>query len=71
MVPPFDVFSVTDGDSKWLGSAETIAKALEFALKNGDGSYFVFSEETGHKNFYEVTARAVAEVAPKQGGVVR
>jgi hypothetical protein len=56
MVAPLDVFALQDrGEAKWLGCAQTLAKALELALQHGKGSYFVFSVETGHKNFYEVT----------------
>jgi len=56
MVAPLDIFAVQGrGQTKWLGCAQTLAKALELALKHGQGTYFVFSVETGHKNFYEVT----------------
>jgi len=56
MVAPLDVFAVVNGEPKWLGCAETLANALELARKHGVGSYFVFSQKTEHKNFYEVTA---------------
>lgn len=60
MVAPLDVFAVQQGEPKWLGCAETLGKALDLALQHGEGSYFVFSQETGHKNFYEVKAGSVA-----------
>ena len=64
MVAPLDIFAVNDGGPVWLGCAETLAKALELALKHGEGSYFVFSQRTGHRNFYEVTpAGTVARVS--------
>jgi len=64
MVAPLDVFALKDGGPMWLGCTETLAKALELALKHGEGSYFVFSHQTGHKNFYEVTpAGIVARVS--------
>jgi hypothetical protein len=59
MIPPLDVFALKDGKPQWLGYAETLAKALELAGKNGLGSYFVFSQETGHKTFYEISANGV------------
>jgi hypothetical protein len=55
MVASLDVFAVMNGEPKWLGCAETMAKAFELVLEHGEGSYFVFSQRTGHKNFYEVT----------------
>jgi hypothetical protein len=55
MVAPLDVFAVKNGEPKWLGCSETLAKALDLAAENGQGSYFVSSQTTGHKNFYEVT----------------
>jgi hypothetical protein len=56
MVPPLDVFAIENGKPMWLGCAETLAKALELVGNRGPGSYFVFSQETGHKNFYEVAS---------------
>jgi hypothetical protein len=54
MVAPLDVFAVTNGEPKWLGCAETLAKALQLVRDHGTGSYVVYSQQTGHKNFYEV-----------------
>ena len=55
MLPSLDVFEIENGKPMWLGCAETQAKALELVGNRGPGSYFVFSHQTGHKNFYEVT----------------
>jgi len=63
MVAPLDVFAVKNDEPKWLGCAETLSKALDLALQHGEGSYFVFSQQTGHKNFYEVTAGTIYPVA--------
>lgn len=54
MVAPLDVFAVSEGQPKWLGSAESLAKALEMAAREGAGSYFVYSHQTGNKQFYKV-----------------
>jgi hypothetical protein len=60
MVPPLDVFSAKIGEKiGWLGSAETLGKALALIHKAGPGSYFVFSQRTGHKNFFDVSSDGV------------
>jgi glucose dehydrogenase len=59
MVAPLDVFAVNNGEPKWLGCAESLAQATDLIRKTGAGSYFVFSQETGHKNFYELTTDGV------------
>lgn len=59
MISPLDLFAVQNGESRWVGCAETLAKALELASNHGAGSYLVFSQETGHKNFYEVSSEGV------------
>ena len=51
MVAPLDIFAVNNGESKWLGCAESIAQAIDLIRKTGSGSYFVFSQQTGHKSF--------------------
>jgi hypothetical protein len=57
MIPPLDVFSVKlDREPEWLGAAETLGKAVELIRASGPGSYFVFSQQTGHKNFFNVSA---------------
>jgi len=56
MIPPLDVFSVKKSEPTWLGAAETLPQALEKVRQNGVGSYFVFSQKTGHKTTYEVGA---------------
>jgi len=53
MIAPLDVFSVND-DPKWLGCAETLEKALMMVCVEGVGSYCVFSQETGDKDYYKV-----------------
>jgi hypothetical protein len=59
MVAPLDVVAVKNGQPTWLGCAQTLTKAFDIAIEHGDGSYLVFSQETGHRNLYEVTAGAV------------
>ena len=54
MVPPLDTFAVTNGRPRWLGCADTLANALAFAKSQGEGLYFVFSLQTGRKEFYKV-----------------
>ena len=61
MVALFDIFSVRSGEPRWLGSAETVLKALVLAVHEGEGSYFVFSPATGHKQFYKVGADGTVE----------
>jgi len=67
MIAPLDVFAVEDGDSLWLGCAETLSKALELPLLHGEGLYFVFSQSTGHKEFYRVNSDGT--VVPMSGPV--
>ena len=54
MIPPLDVFSVKDNETRWLGPAENLSQAFDMFRRNGAGSYFVFSQRTGHKSFYEL-----------------
>jgi hypothetical protein len=62
MVAPLDVFAVKNGEPKWLGCAETLAKALELGLRHREGSHFAFSHQTGHENFYEVAPGLLREL---------
>jgi hypothetical protein len=64
MVSSLDVFALKSGEPKWVGCAETLAQAIELMRKEGgSGSYFVFSQQTGHKNFYETSAEgAISQV---------
>ena len=62
MVAPLDIFAV-NGEPKWLGCAETLAQAIDLIRKTGSGSYFVFSQKTGHKHFYKNTDGIVSQVA--------
>ena len=59
MLPSLDVFEIENGKPMWLGCAETQAKALELVGNRGPGSYFVFSQQTGNKTFYEVVANDI------------
>lgn len=59
MSAPLDVFAVKNRETKWLGCVETMAQATELISNTGFGSYFVLSQQTGHKNFYEVTPEGV------------
>lgn len=60
MLAPLDVFAVKRDESTWLGCTETLAQATELIRKAGVGSYFVYSQKTGHKTFYEVTTDGVS-----------
>jgi hypothetical protein len=54
MMPPLDVFSIRNDETRWLGPAETFVQALEVVRQNGAGSYFIFSHQTGDKAMYQV-----------------
>jgi hypothetical protein len=54
-VPTLDIFAANNGQAKWLGCAETLARAILFLRVAGPGSYFVFSQQTGYKDHYEVS----------------
>ena len=56
MIPPLDVFSVNDNETKWMGSAGTLSEAVELIRTSGTGSYFVFSQQTGRKKFFRVNS---------------
>ena len=60
MISTLDVFAVQDEKPRWVGCAETLAKALDLAVQHGDGLYYIFSQQTGRKNFYEVTSGAIS-----------
>ena len=64
MAPPLDLFSLKDGEPEWLGCAETLSKAFALAVRNGAGSYFAFSQENGHKNFFEVSSEGAVTRIP-------
>ena len=61
MVPPLDVFSIKNNEPTWLGAAESLAQALDIARRTGEGHYFVFSHETGHKTMYQVDPQGVIQ----------
>jgi len=54
MVPPLDVFSIKDNEPTWLGAADSLTQALEIVQQTGEGFYFIFSHETGHRTMYQV-----------------
>ena len=62
MVKTLDVFAVNDEKPRWVGCAETLAKALDVAIEHGEGLYFVCSLQTGKKDFYEVTSGSISPV---------
>jgi len=66
MVTPLDMFAVLHGEPQWLGCADAIAEAIELIVKHGDGEYFVFSQHTGHKNFYKVLSGKVVPTPSAQ-----
>ena len=63
MIAPLDVFVVNGDQPEWLGCAETLADALTVIRNKGIGSYVVYSQQTGHKNHYEVNAAGQVSVA--------
>ena len=67
MVPPLDIFAATDGQPQWLGCADTMGHALVFAQRHGEGLYFVFSQETGHKEFYRINKEGAIQRAYIEG----
>ena len=56
MIPPLDLITVRNGETIWLCGAESVAQALEIARQRGQGKYLVFSHQTKHKSFYEITS---------------
>jgi hypothetical protein len=69
MVAPLDVFAVKNGEPNWLGCAESLPQAMELLRNTGSGSYLVFSQQTGHKNFYEVSTEGVVSGEPPRDKV--
>ena len=63
MVAPLDIFAAKNGEPKWLGCAETLARATQLLRNAGAGSYFVFSQRTGQKNFYNVSVEGVVSAS--------
>lgn len=61
MIPPLDLIALRNEETIWLCAAETLAQALEIARQRGQGKYIVFSHQTKHKNFYEVTSDGKVE----------
>ena len=59
MVAPLDVFALKNGEPRWLGCAERLTQAIELLRKEGSGSYFIFSQQTGHKTLYKVSTNGV------------
>ena len=70
MIAPLDVFALRHGEPEWIGCAAALAEALKLALALGDGNYVVFSQHTGHKNFYKVTAGHAVEMSPGDSGTI-
>lgn len=62
MIAPLDIFAVKNDGTTWVDCAETLVRALELVVTRGDGLYFVFSQRTGHKNFYNVAQGSVVAV---------
>jgi hypothetical protein len=58
MVAPLDVFAFQDAlqfiEPKWVDCAESVEQARELMRISGPGAYFVLSQETRRKSFYEV-----------------
>lgn len=56
-----DILAPKNGEPMWLGTAETIHKALVLIVREGKGSYFMFSQTDGQKQFYEVGSDGTVE----------
>ena len=69
MIPPLDLLAIRKNETVWLCAAETLKHALEIARNRGAGRYIVFSHQTEHKNYYEVTADG--EVKPLDSAAAR
>jgi len=66
MIPPLDLITIRNGETIWLCGAESVAQALEIARHRGQGKYVVFSHQTKHKSFYEITSDGeIHELNPK------
>lgn len=67
MFEPLDVFAVKNGEVAWVGCAATLEKGLQLAVTHGAGLYFIFSQQTGQKNFYKVAQQSVIAVQETEG----
>ena len=63
MILPLEVFAGCCGESRWLGSFETIEKAFELIHETGPGSYLVSSLDTGQRTFYVLGSDGVVHRA--------
>ncbi len=59
MIAPLDVFAVKISETAWLGCGESLHEAFELIRNAGAGSYFIFSQRTGNKNFFDVSLDGV------------
>jgi hypothetical protein len=64
MGPSLDIFAAGNFDPLWLGSAETLAQAVELMKNNGEGVYFIFSQKNMEKSFYKVKGDMISVVEP-------
>ena len=56
MIASLDVFKVgEDGSSVWLREAASLQEALAFIRARGEGHFFILSQTTGHRDYYDVT----------------
>jgi len=63
---PLDIYAIQDEKPQWLGSSETLEKALQLMCETGPGPYVVSSQETGHKDFYVMSADGLVSPLPGQ-----
>jgi hypothetical protein len=57
MIPPFDLFRMTDGTPLWVGTATTLDEAREKVRSLGakePSEYLIVSLQTGHKETVKV-----------------
>jgi hypothetical protein len=71
MVAPLDVFAFQDIEPKWVDCAESLEKARELMRKSGPGAYFVVSQQTQRKSFYEVDSDGGVYPLPLQSIAAR
>ena len=58
MIAPLDVFKVDEGGrSVWLREAASLQEALALIRARGEGNFYILSQTTGHRDYYDVTEK--------------
>jgi hypothetical protein len=68
MTPSMDVFAAGNFAPLWLGSAETLAQAIELMKNSGEGVYFVFSQANMEKVLADSAVGPKREITPRRVG---